>query len=102
MVDEVDEDRGDVETPDGTILSGQKPRTSLDSDPTDEEKMGQRNVLALEQFYRRHQQWDTFMYPHYTIGMIKVRFFQPLEMPLLLPRGNGLVQSFSVQFEEMF
>ena len=42
------------------------------------------------------------MYPHYTIGMIKVRFFQPLEMPLLLPRGNGLVQSFSVQFEEMF
>ena len=109
FVDTQSTSRGDVVTPDGVILNAQGPRTAILNRaskvilPTSAESMGQRNILALENFYRRHLQWDTFMYPHPIHGLIKCRFLEGFTTPkLLLNSTGGVVEGFSVTFLEMF
>ena len=94
--------RGDLKTPEGYILSGQKPRSDTTVLPTSNETIGQRNILALEDFYVRHAQWDTFMYPHVIRGLIKVRFSSQFTMPQRISQNGTIASSFTMQLEEMF
>lgn len=41
----------------------------------------QYNILALEDFYKRHRMFKPFNYPHATLGTVIVRFNKPLIMP---------------------
>ena len=109
FVDTQDTTRGDIVTSDGMILSAQRPRSAILSSsnkviaPSAAELIGQRNILALEQFYRRHLQWDTFMYPHTIHGLIKCRFLGGFTSPRILGTSTGgLVEGFSITFLEMF
>ena len=106
IVDIKDTSRGDVVTAETLILSGQRPRTTIVTSgkavlPTTDEAVGQRNVLALEQFYQRHQMWDTFTYPHVVHGVIVCRFGQPFTSPKVLPKSNGVVASFTISLLEI-
>ena len=109
FVDTQDATRGDVVTPEGYILNGQRPRTAVLTSrskpilPTADQMIGQRNILAVEQFYQRHLQWDTFFYPHFLHGVIKCRFLNVFSAPRILPTStSGIVEGFSVTFLEMF
>ena len=110
LTDTQDMSRGDLITPDGTILNAQRPRTVILNSstnreilPTELEAIGQRNILALEQFYQRHLQWDNFMYPHIVYGPIKCRVLEGFTTPRLLPdTTRGVVEGFSILFLEVF
>ena len=104
-----DVSRGDIITADRVILSAQRPRTAVLTSsskailPTAPQMIGQRNILALEQFYQRHLQWDTFFYPHPVHGVVKCRFLEGLTVPKLLSTSTGgVVEGFSATFLEMF
>jgi hypothetical protein len=60
------------------------------------------NALALDEFYRRHYTWKTFIYPHPVFGEIKVKFAAdaPFEMPKSLPGGTGATDEFELTLVE--
>lgn len=60
----------------------------------------QRNMLALEQFYQRHRQWKSFIYPHPVYGNVVVKFQMPLRTPKGVKKGNGVVEKFEISLIE--
>ena len=55
------------------------------------------NLGALYNFYKDKLQYKTFTYQDEVLGLINVRFDQPLIPPFGLKRGNGVVEDFEVQ-----
>lgn len=58
------------------------------------------NFGRLEDWYRFFRTTRPFWYNHPVFGLVKVRFREPLQAPLGIPGGLGLLQSFSIQLVE--
>jgi hypothetical protein len=56
------------------------------------------NIMALDEFYRRHYGHKKFIYPHPQYGNITVKFAAdvPFEMPKGVTGGTGVVEPFSI------
>jgi hypothetical protein len=61
----------------------------------------QRNMLALELFYRSVQCWGEFNYVHPIYGATNVRFNIPLSVPQGIKDANGLLEPFELSFIEI-
>jgi phage-related protein len=58
------------------------------------------NMAALEAFYNEHKLWKTFAYTHPVYGLLDVKFSKPLHVPKGQKGGSGVLQDFSIEFEE--
>ena len=58
------------------------------------------NLLALEQFYARHETYEKFLYDHPVYGTCQVTFNQPFTTPELLDDGNGACAPFTIELKE--
>lgn len=56
------------------------------------------NMLALDEFYRRHLSWKKFIYPHPSLGNINVKFSadNPWEHPKTLKGSGGVTDEFEM------
>ena len=59
------------------------------------------NMGALRDYYEDHKLYKTFQYQHPWLGLLNVRFNQPLQMPKGKPDGRGWSEGFTVEFIEM-
>ena len=57
----------------------------------------QYNARRLELFYEEHGCWDNFEFPHPHLGLLTVRFKEPLQIPEAIPNSGGLIEKFDVQ-----
>jgi hypothetical protein len=55
------------------------------------------NARRLELFYEQHGTWDPFDWQHPHLGLIKVRFKEPVEVAEAIPNSGGLVEGFDIQ-----
>lgn len=55
------------------------------------------NARRLELFYETHGTWDTFTWQHPHLGLLTVRFKEPVEVPEGIPNSGGLVDAFDIQ-----
>lgn len=58
------------------------------------------NAAALEAFYKEHELWKSFVFPHQHIGSIDVRFFSPVNVPAGKQNSAGLIEAFEVMLIE--
>lgn len=58
------------------------------------------NILALIEFYERHQMWKRFIFVHEVYGSMIVRFKEPFSPPKALPGGTGWTAPFELTFIE--
>jgi hypothetical protein len=58
----------------------------------------QLNALALDEFYREHYTWKSFIYPHPVFGDLVVKFAadSPFEMPKAIKGGTGATEPFEL------
>lgn len=59
------------------------------------------NVGILEEFYLRHELWNTFWYAHPTCGTRLVRFNKPLKIPPGIENGRGVIDPMALEFIEV-
>lgn len=62
----------------------------------------QLNMLALDEFYRRHYSHKKFIYPHPVYGNLYVKFAPdvPFDMPKSLVGGSGVTEEFTLTLVE--
>jgi len=58
------------------------------------------NLGRLDQFYRDHQLWKQFDFPHPVYGTVVCLFNKPLELPPGTPGGFGVVENIQLEFKE--
>ena len=58
-------------------------------------------MMALEDFYKAHRLWKSFIYKHPIHKDVVVKFNKPLKVPDGIPKGNGVSKPFSVELIEM-
>lgn len=66
-------------------------------DPTIEPE---RNMQAMDDFYREHETWKSFTYNHPVYGALNVKFSKELEIPEGIKGGDGAVEGFSLEMTE--
>jgi hypothetical protein len=66
----------------------------------DLQTLPRQNLGRLEEFYRLHQLWKVFWYPHPLEGNLTVRFARPLKLPRVLKGGFGVAAGFDVELIE--
>lgn len=59
-----------------------------------------RNMLKLDEFYRYHTLFRSFIYPHEVFGNVVVKFKAPLKIPKTRPGGSNLTEPFQLTFVE--
>lgn len=59
-----------------------------------------RNAGVLENFYKVHGLWKSFIYPHPTAGNVVVKFAKPLNLPYGIFNGNGVCEDFELELVE--
>ena len=60
------------------------------------------NMAALEDFYRAHLSYQTFVYNSPQFGKTYVRFAEPLVIPKGISSGHGVLEDFDVVLKEVF
>jgi hypothetical protein len=55
------------------------------------------NARRLELFYEEHGTWKPFQYRHPHLGVIEVKFKEPIEVPEAIPNSGGLIDGFDIQ-----
>lgn len=55
----------------------------------------------LKEFYIRHKSYKSFIYEHPIYGDMLVRFAKPLAMPKKVAGGQGVVQGFTLELQEV-
>ena len=58
------------------------------------------NLGLLEEFYKTHRMWKTFIYPHPVYGNVNARFSSPLKVPPGTVGGNGAVHNLGIELLE--
>jgi hypothetical protein len=58
------------------------------------------NAGRLLDFYRFHRMWDSFLYQHEYLGIIRVRFAKPLQIPEGIQNAGGKIDAFEVELIE--
>lgn len=59
-----------------------------------------RNAAVLEDFYKAHGLWKSFLYPHPVHGDLVVKFKNPLDLPYGEKGGDGLLPTFEIELLE--
>jgi hypothetical protein len=54
------------------------------------------NAGVLDDFYKAHQLYATFVYPHPYFGNINVKFKSPLQFPDPIAGGGGVIPEFDL------
>lgn len=59
------------------------------------------NMKRLIDFYIAHKTHASFRYDHPYHGTLEVKFYKALKEPEGIPKGNGAVKEFTLQFVEI-
>ena len=59
------------------------------------------NFAALENFYKTHRLWKSFLYDHPVYGQVTVKFSKPLEIPKGIMGGFGSLEPFTIELIEI-
>lgn len=66
----------------------------------DRTRLPEINLWLLDDFYRAHRTWKSFIYLNPLYGQVEVKFSTPLEIPHGTKGGNGVVQGIEVRLLE--
>lgn len=61
----------------------------------------QLNMAVLEEFYKAHKLYKTFIYPHPKYGDTLVQFHSPLKIPEGIKGGNGALKDITIELVEI-
>lgn len=81
-------------------LDGLKWYLNVGGTALDETTDTTRNVGRLLRFYRDHRLWDSFLYNHEYLGIIRVRFSKPVTVPKAKGDTGGKLDSVEVNLVE--
>lgn len=59
-----------------------------------------RNARLLEMFYEANQTWDNFAWQHPNLGLLQVRFSEPVSVPPGKDNSGGLIDPVEVMLVE--
>lgn len=54
------------------------------------------NAGVLESFYSAHRKHKPFNYQHEWLGLLELRFENPVNIPKAIPNSGGLIESFEL------
>ncbi len=60
-----------------------------------------RNMKVLENFYNTHRLHSSFTFNHPILGTLTCKFNRPLEIPVGITGGNGVLEPFEVELIEV-
>lgn len=77
-------------------LDGLKWYLNATGDGLDTTTDPEHNAGRLLMFYRSHRQHVVFQYQHEYLGLLNVRFAEPVQLPKAIPNSSGLVDRMEV------